>query len=239
MTTHSLRNALKLLPVLAVTPSRPWRSLHHGRASPDRGVDHDAATQVADGEQFTGMRADPRTRVDCDFGMALEQVAERHGENALTTPHHSGPRSAGHRPGGAAAPVCRSWSDRQVRTLNATTRVLVVDDYEPAAEALATALVYEGFDTRFAFSGVEALGTIDVWVPHVIVLDINMPEHDGFETASIMRRLTATRHLGIIAFTALSDVEIEIRAHLCGFDAYCQKGSPLDRLVGLIDALVV
>ncbi|MCY0387088.1 response regulator [Robbsia sp. Bb-Pol-6] len=136
-------------------------------------------------------------------------------------------------------PVCRSWSDRQVPNLEATTRVLVVDDYAPAAEALATALGYEGFDTRFALSGVDALGTIGIWVPHVIVLDINMPEHDGFETASVMRRLTATRHLGIIAFTALSDVEIETRAHLCGFDGYCQKGSPLQQLIGLIDGMVV
>ncbi|MGI4984761.1 MAG: response regulator [Janthinobacterium lividum] len=166
--------------------------------------------------------------------MKLKKVADCKGEFALNTAHYFSSRL-----NKAAPQICRTWSNRQVRNLESTTRVLVVDDYEPAAEALATALGYEGFDTRFAFSGVEALGTIGAWVPHVIVLDINMPEHDGFETASVMRRLTATRNLGIIAFTALSDIEIETRAHLCGFDGYCQKGSPLQKLIGLIDGIVV
>lgn len=221
-----LQNDLKLCHSRTVIQSETRDS--QMRADP--GAAHGGTPGVVNhGAPPTGSRA-----AECNFRMKLKKVADCKGEFALNIEHRFSSRLSG-----GAAPVCRSWSGRQVRNLESTTRVLVVDDYEPAAEALATALGYEGFDTRFAFSGIEALGTIGAWVPHVIVLDINMPEHDGFETASIMRRLTATRNLGIIAFTALSDVEIETRAHLSGFDAYCQKGSPLQQLIALIDGIVV
>ncbi|MGI4861766.1 MAG: response regulator [Janthinobacterium lividum] len=227
MIAQWLQNDLKLSRPATVIQGKPCDS--QMRADPS--IAHRGTLRVMHGRaQPTSSRAE----AGCNSGMKLKKVADCRGEFALNNEYYFSSRLSG-----AAAPVCRSWSGRQVRNLESTTRVLIVDDYEPAAEALATALGYEGFDTRFAFSGIEALGTIDAWVPHVIVLDINMPEHDGFETASIMRRLTATRNLGIIAFTALSDVEIEPRAHLCGFDAYCQKGSPLQQLIELIDGIVV
>jgi len=227
MVSDSLQNDLKLCRGATVIQSKPRDG--QMRAAPT--VAYRETIRVVNGG---AQSAEIRTATGCNFKMKPKKVADRKGEFALNTAHHLSSRL-----NKTAPQVCRTWSNRTVRNLESTTRVLVVDDYEPAAEALATALGYEGFDTRFAFSGVEALGTIGVWVPHVIVLDINMPEHDGFETASVMRRLTATRNLGIIAFTALSDVEIETRAHLCGFDGYCQKGSPLQQLIGLIDGIVV
>jgi two-component system OmpR family response regulator len=65
--------------------------------------------------------------------------------------------------------------------------VLVVDDNAEAAEALATYLSYEGVETRTAIGCGEALRCVRDWVPDVVVLDIMMPERDGFETAQALR----------------------------------------------------
>ncbi|KND55892.1 response regulator receiver protein [Candidatus Paraburkholderia kirkii] len=117
-------------------------------------------------------------------------------------------------------------------------RILVVDDNASSAEALAAALTADGFDTRFALSGVDALHSIDPWVPHVVILDITMPEHDGYATARVLRRIARTRDAGIIAFTALGEESVRPEGLDAGFDGYCQKGNPPAALVRLIERLV-
>jgi len=127
------------------------------------------------------------------------------------------------------------WTTRQLRgVVPAQVRVLVVDDNPIAAEALAAALDAEGFITRYALGGVEAIDISSTWMPHVVILDINMPEYDGFQTASIMRRLATTRDAKIIAFTALGESDVLPRGPAVGFDGYCQKGTSLTLLTDLI-----
>ena len=116
--------------------------------------------------------------------------------------------------------------------------MLVVDDNATAAEALAAALDAEGFVTRYALGGVAAITLSSDWRPHVVILDINMPEYDGFQTASIMRRLATTRDASIIAFTALGESDVLPRAPAVGFDGYCQKGTSLEMLTDLISSTV-
>jgi len=128
------------------------------------------------------------------------------------------------------------WTTRQVGVPPAQIRLLVVDDNPIAAEALAAALEAEGFITRYALSGVEAIDIASTWRPHVVILDINMPEYDGFQTASIMRRLSTTRDAKIIAFTALGESDVLPRGPAVGFDGYCQKGNSLTLLTNLIGA---
>jgi CheY-like chemotaxis protein len=132
------------------------------------------------------------------------------------------------------------WTHRRLAIdPDRAVRVLVVDDNETAAEALSLALGEDGYETRYVFGGVAAIQLVSHWVPDVIVLDINMPEYDGFETAHLLRCLTNTRNAGIIAFTALSAPDVARQGLPAGFDAYCQKGCALDALPSLIDRLVV
>ncbi len=84
----------------------------------------------------------------------------------------------------------------------------------------------------------DALQAIDGWVPHVVVLDISMPEHDGFATARVLRRISPTRNAGIIAFTALGEDYVRSKGVHAGFDGYCQKGNAPSVLVNLISRLV-
>ncbi len=117
-------------------------------------------------------------------------------------------------------------------------RILVVDDNAASAEGLAAALSADGCDARYVLSGVDALHAIDGWVPHVVILDISMPEHDGFATARVLRRISPTRNAGIIAFTALGEDYVRSKGVHAGFDGYCQKGNAPGVLVDLISRLV-
>jgi CheY-like chemotaxis protein len=130
------------------------------------------------------------------------------------------------------------WSHRSVEVDRDQWRILIVDDNAYSAEALAAALTSDGFDTRFALSGVDALHAVDQWVPHVVILDITMPEHDGYATARVLRRIARTRDAVIIAFTALGEESVRPEALPAGFDGYCQKGNPPGALVHLIERLV-
>jgi two-component system, OmpR family, response regulator len=132
------------------------------------------------------------------------------------------------------SPSCSLWTNRSINVDLIPWRILVVDDNPAAAEGLAAALAADGYDTRYALSGVEALHLVDGWAPHIIVLDISMPEHDGFATARVLRRLARTREVGIIAFTALGEDYVRDQGVNAGFDGYCQKGNTPGDLVRLI-----
>ncbi|WP_277185100.1 response regulator [Caballeronia sp. BR00000012568055] len=133
---------------------------------------------------------------------------------------------------------CALWTNRSVDVDRQQWRILVVDDHAHSAEALSAALTSDGYDTRVALSGVDALHAVDHWSPHIIILDITMPEHDGFATARVLRRIAPTRDAGIIAFTALGEELVRKQGLSAGFDGYCQKGNSPDALVQLIQGLV-
>jgi CheY-like chemotaxis protein len=136
------------------------------------------------------------------------------------------------------SPHCSLWTDRSVDVDRDPWRILVVDDNAYSAEALSAALESDGFDTRFALSGVDALHAVDGWVPHIVILDITMPEHDGYATARVLRRIAPTRNAGIIAFTALGEDYVRAQGMRSGFDGYCQKGNTPRDLVRLISRIV-
>ena len=131
--------------------------------------------------------------------------------------------------------TCKRWSAREVRLLHKVPRVLVVDDNAGAAEALATYLSYEGVEARSASGCAEALRCVKDWVPDVVVLDIMMPERDGYETASALRSYLPTHSLGIVAFTSLDEDHVkETGRARHNFDGYCQKGTAPTALLALM-----
>ncbi|VXB21300.1 Response regulator receiver protein [Burkholderia sp. 8Y] len=136
------------------------------------------------------------------------------------------------------SPRCALWTNRSIDVDLPCWRILVVDDNASSAEALAAALAADGFETRIALSGVDALHAVDGWVPHIVILDISMPEHDGFATARVLRRIARTRDAGIVAFTALGEELVRTQGLHAGFDGYCQKGNSPATLVHLMQRLV-
>lgn len=61
-----------------------------------------------------------------------------------------------------------------------SARIPIVDDSRADAEALAASLAIDGLEARFALNGVDAIESLGHRQPHVFVLDISMPEHNGF-----------------------------------------------------------
>lgn len=130
------------------------------------------------------------------------------------------------------------FKKRQLALNGNSARVLVVDDNEANAEALAASLAIDGLVTRFALSGVDALQMLDSWQPHVFVLDISMPEHNGFAVARVLRGMPACRNAGIIAFTALGKAEFVATGPVVDFDGYCQKGGSHAPLLKMINGML-
>jgi two-component system OmpR family response regulator len=117
-------------------------------------------------------------------------------------------------------------------TTTATHRVLVVDDEPNIADVISMALRYQGFDVHTAGDGAAALRAVQEFRPELIVLDIMLPDMEGFEVA---RRLGADRsHVPIIFLTARDATEDKIRGLTSGGDDYVTKPFSLEELVARI-----
>ena len=116
------------------------------------------------------------------------------------------------------------------------TRVLVVDDEPNILDVISMALRYERFDVETAANGRDALSAVRSFRPHVILLDIMLPDMEGFEVA---RRLGAERAgIPIIFLTARDTTEDKVRGLTMGGDDYVTKPFSLEELVARIRAIL-
>jgi two-component system, OmpR family, response regulator len=136
-----------------------------------------------------------------------------------------------------STPACQSWAQPKLPLTGALPRILVVDDYREAAEALASYLILEGVEAQVATGGAEALVLAQVWRPSLLLLDIHMPEFDGFATAAALRNDVRRQSIAIVAFTAVDASEVLRRSAPGDFDGYCQKGVPPAMLLALVKSL--
>ena len=126
------------------------------------------------------------------------------------------------------------WTSRRVMRGTSKLRVLVVDDNVSAAQALATYPSLEGMECEAAFGGHAAVSVATEFRPHVIIMDISMPDCDCYQAALALRGDACTKEVAIVAFTAFD--EAELRQHVVDheFDAYYQKGQAPSRLATLV-----
>src|ERR1700712_5365007 len=91
-----------------------------------------------------------------------------------------------------------TWTQRRIALNGSVLRVLIVDDNQNAAQALAAYFAGEEMECRVAFGGEEAIAEGNAWSPHVIVMDISMPGCNGFEAALALRRGPRTSGITIL-----------------------------------------
>jgi two-component system, OmpR family, response regulator len=131
----------------------------------------------------------------------------------------------------------RAWTERRIRIGNARLRVLVVDDNSNSAHALVAYLSIEDIEYAIALGGREAIASTMMHDPHVILMDISMPECTGYDAARALRHHPRTREVVIFAHTALDEAEVRRHQDDSEFDGYLQKGYSPRRIVMLLAAL--
>ncbi|MDX6659907.1 MAG: two-component system, OmpR family, response regulator [Solirubrobacteraceae bacterium] len=115
-------------------------------------------------------------------------------------------------------------------------RILVVDDEPNIVDLVSTAVRFQGFDVATASTGGEAIAAANSFRPHLILLDVMLPDMDGFEVA---RRLGAGRSgVPIIFLTARDTTEDKIRGLTSGGDDYVTKPFSLEELIARIDTIL-
>jgi two-component system, OmpR family, response regulator len=115
-------------------------------------------------------------------------------------------------------------------------RVLVVDDEDSLAELLTMALRYAGFEVETAATGPEALAMAEEFHPELIVLDVMLPELDGFGVAE--RLADQGRRVPIIFLTARDTTEDKIRGLTIGGDDYMTKPFSVEELIARIKTVL-
>ena len=116
------------------------------------------------------------------------------------------------------------------------TRVLVVDDERNITDLVATVLRYEGFEVQTAATGRDALKAVTAFRPALVVLDIMLPDLDGFE---VQRQLADNGgKIPVVFLTAKDGTEDKVRGLTMGADDYVTKPFSLEELVARVRAVL-
>lgn len=119
---------------------------------------------------------------------------------------------------------------------NDALRVLVVDDEPSITQLLAMALRFDGWEVETADTGSDAITTASTFHPDVIVLDIMLPDFDGMQ---VLSRLRKSGELAPVLFlTALDSVEDRVKGLTAGGDDYMVKPFSIEELIARLRALV-
>lgn len=217
------------------TPSGGRIAVHMSEAAGDAvvtvgdsgiGISKAMLQRVFDLFAQTGRSSD-RAKDGLGIGLALaRRLTEMHGGSVTADSEGEGrgatfsvrlPLSAGtavRAPGVAA---------ERADTGSSAARVLVVDDNVDGAESLSELLRIEGFDTRVAHDGHQALAMADAWRPDCIVLDIGLPGLDGLEVCRRIRRESWSGRTRILAVTGWGQEADRRLAEASGFDGHMVK----------------
>ena len=115
-------------------------------------------------------------------------------------------------------------------------RILVVDDESSISELVATSLKFVGFDVRTAATGSQALQIAQEFKPHALILDVMLPDQNGFEVCRQIR--SEGQKVGVLFLTAKDSVEDKIAGLTIGGDDYVTKPFSLEELVARLRALL-
>jgi signal transduction histidine kinase/ActR/RegA family two-component response regulator len=137
-------------------------------------------------------------------------------------------------PAGASVPSPRATPEAVRRNV----RVLVVDDNVDLAELLSDALQFEGFQTAVAFDARDALTRWQTFQPHAAVLDVGLPQVDGYELARMVRA-DYGRQPTLIAATGYGQETDRQRAASAGFDCHFVKPVDVQDIARVLDRRVV
>ncbi len=113
-------------------------------------------------------------------------------------------------------------------------RVMIVDDNVDTAKTLAKLLELEGFQTQVAHDGLSVVRSCQAFLPQILLLDIGLPELDGFQVAKLVRAEEVGRHMKIVAISGWGSEADKRAGREAGMDAHLVKPVSLDQLMPLL-----
>jgi len=116
-------------------------------------------------------------------------------------------------------------------------RILIVEDNDDARHMLEAALALDGHSVRAACDGATGLALAADAAPDVALIDVGLPDMDGYEVARRLRAAPGGRRIGLIALTGYGQPEDRRRAFEAGFDTHITKPVASDRLKQIIAEL--
>jgi PAS domain S-box-containing protein len=117
----------------------------------------------------------------------------------------------------------RASPDPFEEAVTAPRRILIVDDNPDAASSLAMLLQLAHHETYTAHDGLEALSAAERLKPDVVLLDVQLPELDGYEVCRRIRQRPWARNVTLVAVTGLGQESDRQRSKEAGFDAHLSK----------------
>jgi len=103
------------------------------------------------------------------------------------------------------------------------SKILIVDDAVDTVELLTKRLRFEGYDTAEAYDGEEALKQVAQYNPDLIILDVMMPELDGYEVCQRLKSDENTKYIPVLMLTAKGEIEDKVKGLDIGADHYLPK----------------
>jgi CheY-like chemotaxis protein len=116
-------------------------------------------------------------------------------------------------------------------------KILLVEDNEMNRDMLARRLQRRGFEVVVAVDGVQGIALAEAESPDAILMDMSLPELDGWEATRRLKGAPTTRSIPVIALTAHAMSGDRDRALAAGCDDYETKPIELTRLIAKIEAL--
>lgn len=137
------------------------------------------------------------------------------------------------------APLTAQTSANDQQAEIGSLEILIVDDNEDAAQALAMLLEMQGHQAYVDYRGETALARITQTVPHAMILDIGLPDMDGYELASKIRAEPRFSNTTIIALTGYGQSEDRKRSKDVGFDHHLVKPVRVKELLAILNEIAL
>ena len=118
------------------------------------------------------------------------------------------------------------------------TKILVIDDDRAINELIKINLELQGYEVVQAFNGIEGFAEAKQEEPALIILDVMMPEVDGFTVAQRIRQSVELSDVPILMLTALSQLNDKVNGFNIGVDDYLTKPFEIDELIVRVRALL-
>ena len=243
--SNLLNNAAKYTPEggkIELVATRRGDSVEIGVRDSGIGISSEALPRIF--EMFTQAdRAEVRAQGGLGIGLSLvKRFVEMHGGSVAA--HSAGPGLGSEfvvrLPVLPAASPIKETSHNGNSVHHAASpnhhRVLVVDDNQDNADSLALLLRSFGNEVRTANDGVHALEAVAAFRPQVVLLDIGLPNMDGYEVARELRRRPEGRDVLLVAMTGWGQEEDRRRSQAAGFDEHFVKPVDLELLRALLES---